>query len=123
VLYGSEVELLVRTFVATWYSVTGVRRLRIVITLDPKGEYDPRAFFSTEVELRAEQVLENFARRWPLGPPPCPFPGKRSISYHVAVFTRKPSATDTPFSGRFERNWERSFPCGGCPHDSVESRG
>jgi hypothetical protein len=66
VLYGREVELVVRTFVATWYSVTATRRLRIVITRDPKGGYEPRAFFSTQVELSAEQVLQAVSRRWPL---------------------------------------------------------
>jgi DDE superfamily endonuclease len=66
VLYGREVELWVRTFVATWYSVTGTRRLRIVITRDPRGRYEPRAFFSTLIDLSAAQVLQAVSRRWPL---------------------------------------------------------
>lgn len=65
-IYGREVEVLILTFVATWFHVTGPRPLRIVITRDPSGRLSDRAFFSTRSEDSAEDVLVRYARRWSL---------------------------------------------------------
>jgi len=65
-IYGRQVEVLILTFVATWFHVTGPRPLRIVITRDPSGRLADRAFFSTRATDSAEQVLVRYARRWSL---------------------------------------------------------
>jgi hypothetical protein len=65
-MYGREVEVLVLSFAATWFSVTGPRPLRVVITRDPSGRLANRAFFSTESNDSAEDVLARYARRWSL---------------------------------------------------------
>lgn len=65
-LYGAQVTLLVKTWVACWATVAGPRPLRIVLTRDPKGVLKDRAFFTTETTAGAGEVLERFARRWTL---------------------------------------------------------
>lgn len=65
-IYGRQVEVLLLTFVATWFHVTGPRPLRIVITRDPRGRLADRAFFSTSATDCAEDVLLRYARRWSL---------------------------------------------------------
>jgi len=64
VLYGREVELLIKTRVCLWYQVTGTRPVRIVVTRDPKGRIEDRAYFSTDPDMDADEVLRAFARRW-----------------------------------------------------------
>lgn len=65
-MYGRDVEVLALTIVATWFSVTGARPLRIVITRDPSGRLADRAFFSTGAKDSAQDVLMRYARRWSL---------------------------------------------------------
>jgi hypothetical protein len=65
-IYGRDVEVLILTFVATWFHVTGPRPLRVVITRDPAGRFADRAFFSTCEADPAESVLSRYARRWSL---------------------------------------------------------
>jgi hypothetical protein len=65
-MYGREVQVLLHSFVATWYDVTGPRSLRIVITKDPSGRLPSRAFFSTDATDSAADVLRRYARRWSL---------------------------------------------------------
>ena len=65
-MYGRDVDVLVLTFVATWYAVTGARPLRVVITRDPAGRLGDRVFFSTDAQDSARAVLVRYARRWSL---------------------------------------------------------
>jgi hypothetical protein len=65
-LYGRDVTLLIKTWVAAWHRVLGQRPLRIVVTRDPKGRWSDRAYFATQIELEAEAILERYARRWSL---------------------------------------------------------
>jgi hypothetical protein len=65
-MYGRDVEVLVLTLVATWFSVTGPRPLRIVITRDPSKRLADRAFFSTQAMDSAPDGLARYARRWSL---------------------------------------------------------
>jgi len=48
-LYGTSTSLLVQTWTCLWYTATGQRLVRVVLTRDPKGNYKDRAFFSTEI--------------------------------------------------------------------------
>lgn len=65
-IYGRSVPVMILTFVATWFHVTGPRPLRIVITRDPSGRLADRAFFSTKAEDSPEEVLRRYTRRWSL---------------------------------------------------------
>ena len=63
-IYGRSVTLLTQDWTCLWYTATGTRPVRVVVTRDPKGHYKDRAFFSTQHELAPEEILERFARRW-----------------------------------------------------------
>jgi len=63
-LYGRKTKLLVMTWTCLWYTATGQRLIRVVLTRDPKGNYQDRAFFSTEHQATPAQILELYARRW-----------------------------------------------------------
>lgn len=65
-IYGKSVELLVKTRVCLWPTVAGLRPVRIVLTRDPRGRYDDRAYFSTALDSSPEEILQTVARRWPL---------------------------------------------------------
>lgn len=65
-LYGREVSILVKSVVCLWYRVSGVRRVRVVVTRDPKGRIDERAYFSTLEGASIQDVLTWFSRRWSL---------------------------------------------------------
>jgi len=47
-----------------WYTVTGHRLIRVVVTRDPAGRYNDRAYFTTAHECAPRVVIERFARRW-----------------------------------------------------------
>jgi len=49
-----------------WYPSAGQRLLRIVVVRDPSGRRRDDCFFSTDLTLAPTQILEIFARRWPL---------------------------------------------------------
>jgi hypothetical protein len=65
VLYGGRCsELLVQSWTCLWYTATGQRLIRVVLTRDPKGNYEDRVFFSTEHSAAPAQILQRFAGRW-----------------------------------------------------------
>lgn len=63
-IYGREVEALVKTAVCLWYRVAYTRPVRLVVTRDPTGRIDDRAYFTTDSELTVETTLSLFSRRW-----------------------------------------------------------
>ncbi len=65
-LYGRQVDLLIKSWVAAWPRVLGQRPVRIVMTRDPKGRWSDRVYFSTDTELEAAAILARYARRWSL---------------------------------------------------------
>ncbi|MCP5020976.1 MAG: hypothetical protein GY930_04285, partial [bacterium] len=42
----------------------GQRLVHVLVTRDPKGNYEDRAFFSTDPNANPAQLLERFAERW-----------------------------------------------------------
>jgi hypothetical protein len=40
--------------------------LRWVLTRDPRGVYEPKAYRCTEVEHEAASIIEDYTKRWPL---------------------------------------------------------
>jgi hypothetical protein len=66
ILYGEEVTLEIRTFVCLWYTVRGMEPVRVVLTRDPRGRFQPRAFFCTNPDRDPAEILQRYSRRWPL---------------------------------------------------------
>lgn len=65
VLYGDRAsELLIQSWTCLWYTATGQRLVRVVLTRDPKGNCEDRAFFSTDHPATPEDILQRFAGRW-----------------------------------------------------------
>lgn len=65
-LHGRPVSLYVITLVGLWYPSAGHSPARIVITRDPKGRADIRAFVSTDPDLDPARILSLYSRRWQL---------------------------------------------------------
>ena len=64
-LYGGRpTELMVQSWTCLWYTATGGRLVRVVLTRDPKGSCEDRAFFSTNHSATPAEILQRFARRW-----------------------------------------------------------
>jgi hypothetical protein len=67
-LYGEKQQRLVHLFDALWYEVCGKRLVRIVCVRDPDGERPDAFFFSTDLTLEAEGILEGYSARWCIEP-------------------------------------------------------
>lgn len=63
-IYGRRVSLKIKHRVCLWFRVAYRRPVRVVLVRDPKGIYGDQAFFSTDLSLTPEQIIETFARRW-----------------------------------------------------------
>jgi DDE superfamily endonuclease len=64
---GMERKLEVTTGTALWYT-TGTDPLPIgwVLTRDPEGKRQPKAYFSTDQAQSAKEIVEDFVKRWSL---------------------------------------------------------
>jgi len=66
-IYGKkEVKIMVKSQVGMWYSVTYTRPVRMVITHDPRGRFEDRAYFTTDMDSPIEEILTRFSKRWEL---------------------------------------------------------
>jgi SRSO17 transposase len=65
-LYGRRVRVWYKSCMALWYNSAGTRPLRIVVVRDPTGRRRDDCFFSTDLSLSPQAILELFAMRWPL---------------------------------------------------------
>ncbi len=65
-LYGREQVVAYKTLTAQWYRVCHVRELRVVIVRVTTGGIPCRVYFSTDASMSAEQVLQDYALRWPI---------------------------------------------------------
>jgi hypothetical protein len=65
-LYGKSVTVNYKAIDALWYSSAGTKMLRIVVVRDPKGKRKDDCFFSTDLTIRPEAILEAYALRWSL---------------------------------------------------------
>lgn len=63
-LYGKSTTILVKSQRCLWYTVTGTKLVRMVLTRDPKGRIEERAYFCTDPDRSIEQILMLFACRW-----------------------------------------------------------
>ena len=64
VLYGRKVKVLVKTQTALWYHVAGSRLLRMIVTRDPNGRIDDRAYFTTNAQMHVDEIAQSFSLRW-----------------------------------------------------------
>lgn len=62
--YGRRMRVLIKHQDCMWYTVAGTRLVRMVITRDPRGRAEKRAYFSTDPRMSVTEILERFARRW-----------------------------------------------------------
>lgn len=60
----AAVDVLFKTQVALWYHVTGTRLVRMIVTRDPKGRTEDRAYVTTDPTMTVEDVATCYARRW-----------------------------------------------------------
>jgi len=62
---GTKRELEVTTGTALWYSTgTDPLPIRWVLTRDPEGKREPKAYFSTDQAQSAMEIVEDFVKRW-----------------------------------------------------------
>src|SRR5438128_11485354 len=62
---GTQRKLEVTTGTALWYSTgTAPVPIRWVLTRDPAGKQDPKAYFSTDQAQSAVEIVEDFVKRW-----------------------------------------------------------
>lgn len=64
VLYGRKVEVLIKEQVGLWYQVAGTRMVRMIVTRDPKGRIEDRAYFITDHQMTMDQIARTFSYRW-----------------------------------------------------------
>jgi len=65
-MYGEQVTLQVKTIQAQWKCAPADRTLTVVVTRDPSGRLDDRAFFRTRADASIEEVLVPMSTRWGL---------------------------------------------------------
>ena len=65
-IYGKRVPLLVASFEGMAYRSLPGRLLKYVIVRDPDGIYAEQYLFTTDLTMTAAEVVEAYARRWPL---------------------------------------------------------
>ncbi len=62
---GSEQELEVASGTCVWYRIgSAVLPIRWVLTRDPQGNREPRAYLCTDQSLQAVEVVSRFIKRW-----------------------------------------------------------
>ena len=65
-MYGREVRVKIKTHMVLWYTVAYTRAVRMIVTRHPTGRLEDRAYFSTDLSLSVQDVLEDYAKRWSL---------------------------------------------------------
>jgi len=63
-LYGKTVNVLIKTQTCLWYTGAGSRLVRMIVTRDPSGRIEDRAYFSTNAEMSPEKIPQSFSLRW-----------------------------------------------------------
>jgi SRSO17 transposase len=63
-IYGRRETMKIAEKVCLWYSVAGVRKIKIVAVKPMTGGRKEQAFFSTDLEATAETILAGYSCRW-----------------------------------------------------------
>jgi hypothetical protein len=62
--YGRERRLRAVSYQAVWPRVLGLRPIQIVVVRDPEGKMKDAYLFTTDLPMRVEEVITQFAWRW-----------------------------------------------------------
>lgn len=63
-IYGRMVSVHVKSQRCLWYTVAGQQPITMIVTRDPAGRLQDRAFFSTNDQISIEDLIAAYARRW-----------------------------------------------------------
>lgn len=63
-LYGERVQCLLHAYQAYWYEVCSDRPIQIVIVRDPQRQRDDEFFFSTDLSLTPQAIVQGYGQRW-----------------------------------------------------------
>jgi hypothetical protein len=63
-LYGERVDALLHAYDAYWYEVCPDHPIQIVIVRDPQRRREDEFFFSTDLSLTAQGIVQGYGRRW-----------------------------------------------------------
>lgn len=62
--YGVTCKLQVISFQAVWPEVLGLRPILVVLVRDPRGKFEDKYLFTTDLNADVVWVIEAFSRRW-----------------------------------------------------------
>ena len=62
--YGATRKLRVVSFQAVWPEVMGLTPILVVLVRDPRGKFDDKYLFTTDVNADLGWIIEAFSRRW-----------------------------------------------------------
>ncbi len=62
--YGATRKLQVLSFQAVWPEVRGLLPILVVLVRDPRGKFDDKYLFTTDVNAKLSWVISTFSRRW-----------------------------------------------------------
>jgi hypothetical protein len=62
--YGVTRKLQVLSFQAVWPEVRGLLPILVVLVRDPRGKFDDKYLFTTDVDADVSWVISTFSRRW-----------------------------------------------------------
>jgi len=126
-IYNSQARYLFKTTLALWYYSAGDSLGRVVLTRDPKGQYEDRAYFSTNPKLTAQQSIIGYSHRWPLESTfhdakqfmgiEDPQNGWWRRNHHDPVPPKQPGPNPHPTRGELAA--KRTFPLGFICYDIV----
>ncbi len=63
-IYGKDVPILTKTLSCMWYTAAGSTWGKMVVTRDPAGRMNDRAYFTTQDEASTEDILVQYSIRW-----------------------------------------------------------
>lgn len=63
-IYGRVVRLQFKVFTTRWTKVLGDRPIKLILTRDPSGRLEDRAYFTTDLKASVATTLEKMAARW-----------------------------------------------------------
>lgn len=117
-IYGKDVELLVREFEAYWPALR--RKIKVVITRDPRRPKRVAYLFSTDCDLAAVEIVESFAQRWSIeqlfsvakcqmGLDSAEVRKERSVVRHATLCMALITWTEVWAYRRNPASWSRSF--------------
>jgi len=63
-LYGKPVDVETKTQRGLWYHVAGTSEVRVIVTRDPKGRIQDRAYFATDAAMSVAELAQTFSYCW-----------------------------------------------------------